>query len=163
MYLLSIDPGLKAVGCCLFQEGIPISAFTVRSVTPETVLTQFLRDRPTLISDLDRRHSEVLIEQPDAWTRGGTNVKAIMRVSNVAHVLWAMFESYRLQGKDIHPVLKYVSEIKGATPKAVTDFEAKHVYPGVAKNEHERDAMYNGLWWWSRRTVERFTKKGGSR
>ena len=152
MTLLSIDPGLTAVGYCLLVDGIPTNAFTLHHVTPETVWEMVLCQRPGVLGE--GLPDEVLVEKPDSWTRSGKNVQAILQVSAVAHVLWAYFESFRYQGKAIHAYLRSVREIRGTRTKAVTDFETTHVYPGIAKNAHERDALYNGLWWYQRRKVE---------
>jgi hypothetical protein len=157
MNLLSIDPGTKAVGCCLLTDGVPTEAFTLHHVTPETVWQEFLHQRPVRL--FERVPDEVLVEKPDEWSRGGKNVKAILQVSAVAHVLWAMFESFRYQGKPIRVHLTSVREIRGTKTKTVTAFEAIHCYPGITHNEHERDALYNGLWWWQRRKIEEMARK----
>jgi hypothetical protein len=174
MILLSIDPG-TTTGCCLFRDGVPILAFTLHHATPETVWHAFSAQWDRRDDPGERVVSEVVIECPDPWLRQSpevtiqgvpltlqaplplfprkaVNMKAILFVSAIAHVLYGHFQE---RGIKVH--VQSVRDSRGRRSKDETDFEADHCYPGVCHNQHERDALWLGLQWWQGRKMRRLS------
>lgn len=146
MRLLAIDAH-KTISYCMFEQGIPIFTRTFKDVTPATVYDVFRTDKfresfdPWLGLD-------TIIEVPDAWSRDGKNMRAMMGVNAIAYSLGNLFRCY---GARVHYVT--VSEWKGSKTKILTDWEsvvilkAQGINYDLAHNEHERDALALGVWW----------------
>jgi len=148
MRLLAIDAH-KTISYCIFEDGTPIVTRTFKDVTPATVCDVFRTGKfQGPIYTLGMRGMEVVIEVPDAWTRDGKNMRAIMNINAIAYSLGNLFAH-----QDIPVHYKPVSEWKERKTKHTTNWEtvvalkAQGIDYGLAKNEHERDALALGLWW----------------
>lgn len=177
MLLLAIDPGVET-GCCLFHDGTPMSCFTLHRVSPDTVWDELLLSggvtpcpvsqrsvwdevtpsSPGFFLELSgNRLRDVVIEVPDEWTRRGTNVKSILAVSNLAYTLFGHFQHVGVDCRMIP-----VSMWKAMKPKRRTEDELRLIekaepitITSMATNSHERDALALGVWWWTRRKIEK--------
>lgn len=168
MILLSVDPGTHT-GCCLFQDGIPSACWTLRGVTAETVWQEFLIQRPLALigrgtSTVDDHALTVVIEIPDTWTRKdwtgrsstetAVNVDALLSLQAMVYVFYGHF-----QHMGLIVWMVPTSRWKGTKSKRQTANELRIIqkaegWSKLATNEHERDALALGLWWWTRRKVE---------
>lgn len=141
MILLAVDPGVNT-GCCLLEDGRPLQAWTLRDVTPLTVVSQIAQGMLTL-------PDEVVIEVPDAWTRRGVNVQSLLLLQGIAFALVGWF-----QGQGVGVECVPVSRWKGRKAKEETALEVEAEWPGIARNSHERDALALGVWWGRGRRFE---------
>lgn len=158
MILLSCDPG-RQTGCCLLRDGAPSTCWTLKQVTPETVWQAMLMQRPwDVIMGLP---DQVVIEIPESWTRKNAqgqsvNVREVLQVSAIAHVLYGWFIGLHLRNDQVRLVKG--SEWKGQKSKKATAAELRLIataeqWTVAPANAHERDALALGLWWWNRRKI----------
>jgi len=144
---LSIDPGAKT-GITKWVNGNPVECLTIQTgkVNGERrvqkIAWEFLQ--------ISEGYQEAVVEIPGTWTRDGKNVAALMGLSMIVGAIQGVCVASGIVFRGVP-----VAEWKGKGTKADTKFAVEAEFGPIARNEHERDSVHMGAWWWASRVVRR--------
>lgn len=148
MKLLAIDPSINATGAAFFQDGELISV--------ETLKSPCRGDRVSyILAEVDRRIQQwdpdtAAIEACGSWTRRGTNVKSLLKLS---YVTGALFGLCNLRGLPVEFV--GVREWTGGRSKVERMRDVGLLYGIQPQDDHQADAIGIGHYVLSEQKISR--------
>jgi hypothetical protein len=142
-----IDTSIRHMGVTIFNNGIPFICMSIKDHTNDHEVDRCGR----LINGISlliekHRPSLVVFENPESWTRGmGLNVKHIMKLKLMCGTIVGFCTA-----KNIKVVGIYPREWKGVKKKSFTNMVVSNSkWKDLPSNEHERDSLHMGLWWFN--------------